>query len=423
MFPDQFTCARRFLLLLGALLATRPDAHAFQDERLTAWQEDVEAYAETLEARHIDLFHTLPRDRFYSQIDALTASLPTLSDAEIVASLMRITHAIGDGHTAMPLWGSGYHRYPIKVRWIGSEALIVATSRDNIGLLGARITHWNGQEIDAALEQLAPYVPFVENPQSAAVRVGMYLTIAELGHAIGLSPSASTTRITIENHGSRQTLSLDAMTARAFRERVDQQISYRRQLGSGPDVIEAPGIRFAALDDNNLGYIQFDSYPSGEEMDAFAQSLTEMIAARDIRNIAIDFRENFGGNFYVGLLLAEYLNLIDTLDWQNGIYVLTSGITFSAAMSNSAQYTGLLNARRIGEPTGATPCGYQDMGQFNLPHSGFLITYSKRRFCFADPVEDALDPDVGITTTADDYRMSRDPVLEWVLNDITTRSE
>jgi hypothetical protein len=397
-------------------------AHADIRTRVDNWQEDLDVYAAELAARHIDLFHTMPREDFERDLKVLRSNLGELSDPQIVAALMRLTHAIDDGHTSIPLWGSGYLRFPIEVRWVGDEAVIVATTQDKSNLLGARITQWNGQEMNVVYERLAPYVPFVENPHSEAVRVGMYLNMAELGQAIGLSPAPLDTTLEVEIEGVAQSITLSAVTPQVFRDTVDQRISYRRDLSLESGLIEAPGLRFAVIGDGSLGYIQFDRYPEAGEMDTFAEAASQALVTQGVRNLAIDFRENFGGDFYTGLRLSASLNLIDSLDWKNGIYVLTSGRTFSAAMSNSAQYADLLNARQIGEPTGASPCGYQDMGQFNLPNSDLLVTYSKRRFCFSDPVDGALQPDVEIAIKADDFRSSRDRALDWILRDIATRA-
>jgi hypothetical protein len=158
-------------------------------------------------------------------------------------------------------------------------------------------------------------------------------------------------------------------------------------------------------------------------MREFANSVVEALEAANAQNIVIDFRESFGGNYFVGLMLAAELVALDGIDWRHGTYVLISGITFSAAMSNSAQFANILNAKLVGEPTGANPCGYQDMGQFELPNSGRLVTYSKREYCFANSVDGALQPDVPIPLVREDYVTGNDPAMNWILGDIAARRE
>jgi hypothetical protein len=63
------------------------------------------------------------------------------------------------------------------------------------------------------------------------------------------------------------------------------------------------------------------------------------------------------------------------------------------------------------------------MGQFSLPNSGYLVTYSKRRFCFGEPLVDAIEPDVRVSTSLQDYRDGSDPVLARVIREIEARAE
>lgn len=100
---------------------------------------------------------------------------------------------------------------------------------------------------------------------------------------------------------------------------------------------------------------------------------------------------------------------------------MMGGATFSAAISNAAQFSDILNARRVGESTGATTCGYQAMGRFLLPNSGLLLTYAKRRFRFAEPVHDALPPDHRVAVSPADWREGHDAVFEWILADVASR--
>jgi len=96
--------------------------------------------------------------------------------------------------------------------------------------------------------------------------------------------------------------------------------------------------------------------------------------------------------------------------------------TYSAAMSNAAQYRQILNARLVGEPTGGNPVGYQDMDQFSLPNSGWTITYSKRNYRFQDAFSEGVQPDVLIEADWENYDRGIDKPLAWIMEDIGYRS-
>nr|WP_248291059.1 S41 family peptidase [Pseudoalteromonas arctica] len=153
-------------------------------------------------------------------------------------------------------------------------------------------------------------------------------------------------------------------------------------------------------------------------MKSLGEDLLSFINKNKSNKLIIDLRENYGGDFFVGLKLAQLLVLADSLDWKSGVYVLIDNATFSAAMSNAAQFSQLLNAKLVGEPTGAKPSGYQDMGQFILPNSNLEVTFSKRLYHFNRDNKDALYPNVHIKVSIDDYISKNDPQLKWILNDI-----
>ena len=127
-------------------------------------------------------------------------------------------------------------------------------------------------------------------------------------------------------------------------------------------------------------------------------------------------RNNGGGDLYVGVVLAYALNLADSIDWKNGVFVLTSDKTFSAGTSNAALFKQLLNAKLVGQPTGSNPTGYQDMDSFTLPSSKLVITYSKRLFRLSDKANTALQPDIIINQKENDLFNNIDTVLKVLIN-------
>ena len=143
--------------------------------------------------------------------------------------------------------------------------------------------------------------------------------------------------------------------------------------------------------------LKFESYPSFEEMEKFGESVLNYINKNSIKQIVIDLRNNGGGDFFVGTFLAYYLNLADSIDWKSGVYVLTDKVTFS---------------------TGSNPTGYQDMGQFTLPNSGMIVTYSKRLFRFQEKITQGVKPDVLIEYDWESYSKGKDNMMEWIINDI-----
>ena len=130
-------------------------------------------------------------------------------------------------------------------------------------------------------------------------------------------------------------------------------------------------------------------------------------------------RNNAGGDYFVGLYLISALLRVDSLDWDDGVYVLIGNRTFSAGMSNATHFRQMLNATLVGEPTGANPNGYQEVGRARLPNSQYAFSYSKRIYRFQDNNTPGVQPDVLVKTSWQDYKKGKDEALQWVLNRIS----
>lgn len=377
------------------------------------WQDDISFYLEQLEHRHINLFHTTTKAHFYDEVTALRKQLPTLSTNDILVRLMGITRQVGDGHTAFPLWGPKLHKFPFKLVAIDQRFFVSATTHDNQHLLKSELVAINGRPISSVYQSFSKLVPFTENAYSAQVRVAQYIPMAEVLNGAGVIDADYSANFTFKQD--------ETLFQQRLHAHVSPKYDQKPQLGSfNPSKVASANewLWFAASPDKRAVYIKFERYTNLKNMKKFATALLRFINTHQSEHVIIDLRNNYGGDFFVGLKLAQSLVLADSLNWQSGNYVLINNVTFSAAMSNAAQFSQILNAKLVGSPTGAKPKGYQDMGEFTLPHSQRVVTYSKRYYDFMGNDMDAIYPDKTINVTVDDYQNNSDKQLEWVLRQV-----
>ncbi|WP_157592757.1 hypothetical protein [Pseudoalteromonas citrea] len=109
--------------------------------------------------------------------------------------------------------------------------------------------------------------------------------------------------------------------------------------------------------------------------------------------------------------MSSCLLPLDQFDWQNKNAVLIDHVTFSAAMSNTAQFRALLNAQIIGTPSGGDPNQYSETYQLSLPHSHRRYSLSKRYYSFSSVSSDALYPDKFLAQSWDEYQQGIDQPL------------
>lgn len=299
-----------------------------------------------------------------------------------------------------------------------NEAYTVKTTAQYKSLLVAKLISINHVLSETIMKSVKDITPFTENQYSSAVRVAEYMTKAEVLKGLGFLPKIATTPVEFEIGGKRKVLQLEP----AKKLKIDQSYSVSADA-LFPRVKQVnDDLWLGSQSDRKTIYLRFHRYTPIRNMESFADDLLSLINNNRSENLIIDLRDNYGEDFFVGLRLAQRLVLADSVDWKSGVYVLINNVTFSAAMSNAAQFQQLLNAKLVGEPTGARPSGYQDMGSFTLPNSKLDVTWSKRLYRFNDNQQDALYPDVNTPFTRQDYLDRKDPQLLWILKDVNKRS-
>ncbi|MEZ5105179.1 MAG: S41 family peptidase [Draconibacterium sp.] len=382
-----------------------------------AWLEDLEIYKTGLEEKHIDLYNKISKDDFEKEWNAIKSSVGQKSDFEVGIDLMRLTRKIGDGHTAVSVRNLGFHHYPFEVKNFEDDWRVVKVAKEHSNLLGLKLVGVENKNIDSVIKKLADVVQFVENEQSLIVRTGENITSAELLYALKISKEKTQASFTFsDDSGNKTSVKLSAITQQEYYEETTfSELSVGVPQIAKPKKAGEANFWYAPILGTKGLYIHFESYPAFEEMLKISEEIVGTIFQNNIRQLVIDLRNNGGGDLYVGLVLANALNIADVIDWKSGVYVLCDKVTFSAAASNTALFRELLNAKIVGEHTGSNPTGYQDMDTFELPNSKLVICYSKRLFRIQETATEGVRPDIFIDYKWDSYARSIDNILNEML--------
>lgn len=393
-----------------------------QQNRTEQWQSDLQFYHQELEKNHIDIYNKIDKQNFEKELSAISSSVEKLSDWEIAVQLMQLTRKIGDGHTSVSVmnWETNY--FPIEVRKINGKWRVVKTTEEYPEILGTSIEKINGIDILEIEKKLSATVQFVENKYSEIIRIGEYMPLSELLFALKITKSTQEAKFQfIADGGKKIKLTINSIPKNELKNQKYTELEINIPEIVKPATVDFEYLWFTQIEGTKATYIRFDSYPKFEETIAFAEKLVEFMMQNQSRQVIIDLRNNGGGDLYIGLVLANALNMVDGIDWKTGVYVLSSGITFSAGASNVALFRELLNAKVVGTPTGSNPSGYQDMDEFVLPNSKLRITYSKRLFCIQEVATEGVQPDIFIDYDWESYLKGIDNILTEVLKMINSK--
>ncbi len=394
------------------------------NKQVAQWRADIDFMQQALERRHINLYHTVNAVFFKRELTRIKQQLTSLTETSLAIELMRLIQQVGDGHTQFAYWGTKYHRYPLELRLFDKDLRVTGITRQHKQLLGAKLVAIEGMAIEQLHKVAAPILQGVENIYSAQQRFTETIIIAEILHGLKISQSLQQARFTFElSNGDEFSIQLKSFYNQQFNNPDVDFIKKPTPTNFTHNKISIEGLDVHLSFDNQIAYLDFHHYPDSPAMQDFSQDLIELLRAKNTKEVIIDLRNNGGGDFFVGLQLAWALIMVDNLNWRDGLYVLTSRKTFSAAMSNAVQYRQLLNATLVGEPTGANPVGYQDAGNFKLPNSGWNVMYSKRLYKFQETSTLGVQPDILLAPDWELFRQGKDNQLEWILEDIHKRNK
>lgn len=388
-----------------------------QESRSDRWKNDLAFYKIELQKRHIDVYNKIDKQSFENELNLICSTVENRTDWEIVVELMRLTRKIGDGHTSVSLanWETQY--FPIEVKKISDQWRVVKVSEEYASVLGATLTKIDGKPIQEIEKELSAVAQFVENEHSVVVRIGENLPLSELLYAMRITKLTDEAQFQfVTDAGKELNLVFKPLSQSELKSQNYKELKIGVPGIEKPDIPDFDFLWFTQVEGTAITYIRFDSYPSFEEMMPFAKKLVGFIMQSQSRQVIIDLRNNGGGDLYIGLIMANALNIVDGIDWKNGVYVLSGGITFSAGASNVALYRELLNAKIVGMPSGSNPTGYQDMDAFDLPNSNLRITYSKRLFRIQETATEGVQPDFFIDYSWDSYANGVDNVLSELLS-------
>lgn len=192
-------------------------------------------------------------------------------------------------------------------------------------------------------------------------------------------------------------------------------------------------VSYTVDEEKSLAILTLTSCQYNDEYRTCVNNMFSEIKNKNIQNIAVDLRENGGGNSLVMDYFLSYLDIdsykVPTSKWRFGpifistgdgtaknekktdllfngnLYLFTSTGSFSSAMIFAQCVKDNAIGTIIGEAPGNTPNGYGDIAVFTLPNSKLYFQVSTKQFFRAD--SNAAGPLV-----EPDIHCGKDSVLE-----------
>ena len=422
----------------------------YTGRRERGWEEDILFFAEKFLSEHSYLsdgnffityqpelmgdrevayensaFDPQKRQDFIDSVDALLAAIPELTDEQIQCELLRIVATVGDVHSNF-LWTSETYLpffYQPFYHEEGVDYRVVNVRRGSEKLLLAKVVSYNGIPMEEVVQRVSAYVAHESDRALPFQLTGRFdvsaltdKTILAAAGIIGWDDRNMTIEFETERGISEE---------RAAFRTVDEIL----WTGLSSHAMESPeNLRYRSdesywwtmIDDRTL-YMQLTTMVDvmdGYTIDnLFSEVRTALRDSEVPLKLILDFRGN-GGGYVHEATLQGFVNATEWYD-HDGVYILTDGDCFSAGvMAPYYLRQAIADAKLVGAPTGQGLWFPANSAWYELPNNGTAFTIGDEITCVArDREGDALEPDVLVYQTLEDYENMVDSVIAWVLAD------
>ena len=385
---------RYILLIIATIIAFHPIPvpPLFQSEPetvLEAREQDIRQFNHV--RRNERSLDEAGRARFDAALEVVRSDMTTMSDAEFQLGLARVQAVIDNGHSnaSATRMVQNFPRLPVRSAFMDGELHVLRVLPGHEDLLGARITHINGEAArlaafrfrdafggnDPYFLSIAPLL--LETPAYlAAVGSGEGEAIYRFERVDGTITEQALMAVEVEDD-TRRIFSGDL--PQYWKRESDQWIAF--SPAENPLFLEKPDNDYwlTFLPELDIAYVSlranFDD-SSGETLVEFGERAIGELNEKAPSVIIVDQRFNGGGDLtQTQLLMTE---LAESVGPNGRIYLLISGNTFSAGIVNlaMAEETSPDQTYLVGEAIGDRLQFWAEGWWYSLKNSGFRARYS-----------------------------------------------
>lgn len=389
------------------------------------WRWDITFLRTELPKRHPNLFFQRPRELFEADLEALRIEVPTLTNDRILIRLQQAVAALRDGHTVVDWQPAVTSGYPLQLRWFSDGLFVTRTSPSLASACGARLSGIGEHPLDEVYERVTSVISH-DNPHWARFRSPQFIIGMQILRTLELVPESGEAAFQFETPDGREAFTIPVKAA-------SMNSVWTTLLAPIEETDETPlYLRRTSLNywdhwdpDTRTLYIKYNVCRDGgpETFAAFTKRVMALADRERPERLVIDLRNNAGGSDAVIGPLIDAIRARPWIDAPDRLFVVIGPETFSSAVLNAITLRRLTRATLVGEPTGGNANGYGEVKSFFLPARGITVWHSTKHFVIDPANPGAVEPDILVTTSSEEYFAQRDPVLERILESLNVAAD
>ena len=390
------------------------------------WREDIALLRKEMPQIHANLFHTMTREQFDSSLNSIEKHLPRFARHQVIVELMKLSALVGDGHTRVSPWRDtaiAFHQLPIALYSFKEGMIVRAAAKSHSELLGAKVVGIGSASIEEAIARVRPLIGR-DNEMGTLAWAPVFLTMAEILHAVGLSKDPLQAEFTFEVKGNRKKVML-ASSGLFPMMYGETDITWLKRDGwnDARDHVPEPLwleeltdiYRFTFLHGSKTLYCRIYAIQQkeGDSLAAFMKRAIHTADSAGAVRFVLDVRLNGGGNGYWNRDIIRSV-VKSNYDQPGKLFVITGRRTFSAAQMLICAMEEYTDAVFAGEPSSSRGIHYGDSKKIVMPNSGVVMRVSSLYWQLTDPRDTRpwIPVSIPASLSFEDYVQGRDPVLK-----------
>ena len=386
--------------------------------------------AQEMAATHKNLYHSISTEAFSAEVEALNAQIPSLTRAQVIVRMAQIVASVGDGHTNIyPTRDPkiGFRTLPVEFTYFGGQLYIRAATQEQRSLIGARVVRIGNLSVEDAYSAVETMIGH-ENGGGARYWAEYLLAMPEVLEALHITSSVEDVPLTLATEHGQEQVTLHPSDPVEVMSGDISTLFYRRpgwidvlDVSPAPDPLwlREIDVPFHFEHVGNLLYVQINTVGDAkdETLAHFAQRLHDEIASTKPDKVAIDLRQNRGGNSTLIVPLIRAIIQSESIDRPGHLFGIIGPATFSAAQNLTDALEKYTNILFVGEPTGSKGNAYGDSRKIILPNSGITVRVAIYYWqdWFPTDRRDATVPKIPAPLTFDAYSHKVDPALDAII--------
>lgn len=425
-----------------------PEAHYSKPkDLLEAQRQDLDYFAKLIAMDRS--FSAEARDQAQRRIAELADLKTVVPRPNFRVALMEIAALANNGHTRLDSDSpADPMELPVRVAAFSDGIYVLHATSAYAALLGGKVVSIDGHPIDEVETRLAQLRG--GTPQWRKAWAQVYISWQDVLVGAGIAPDMEHSTWTVKSPSGATV----TRTVTPYKPSEDEPDIFVNRIYS-PEPLEELGVDWVAyqpdqpspitlsdfdatfrrvrLPQSCVMLIQFrsnDDVGNNRIMDFEAASKADMQANKPCQLI-FDNRFNAGGNLTKTIFFAS--DLPEFVAPGGHIYLLTSGMTFSAGITTTAliKHAGGDRVTILGEPVGDRLEFFAEGGRGCLPNYPLCLHYETGKHDYGHSCTDVntcfwlnwflplrvktLQPDETVEMTFEDWRQGRDPVFERAL--------